>query len=214
MADGYQFYGSSEISPGVRPAVVVVDFQRAFTTSLLGMGGTDLIERAVGNAARLLLVARGAGVPVLQFVVSFDPQEGGLGPWRHKLPQMAAITRASGWADVDDRIWHDSDTLLFKRWPSAFAGTPLASLLVTAQVDTVIVVGCTTSGCVRATVVDAFSNGFLTLVPEDAVGDQGQGPHDANLLDCHRRYAEVTTTDRCIAYLERVADDAAVTAAG
>jgi maleamate amidohydrolase len=69
----------------------------------------------------------------------------------------------------------------------------------------VIVTGCTTSGCVRASVVDAFSNGFLTLVPEDAVGDQDQGPHEANLLDCQRRYAEVTTTDACIEYVERLA---------
>ena len=84
-----------------------------------------------------------------------------------------------------------------------FAGTPLAALLNAQRIDTVIVTGCTTSGCVRASVVDAFSNGFLTLVPEDAVGDQAQGPHDANLLDCQRRYAEVTTTDACIEYLRR-----------
>ena len=85
--------------------------------------------------------------------------------------------------------------MLVKKWPSAFAGTPLERSLISQRVDTVIVTGCTTSGCVRATIVDAFSNGFLTLVPKDAVGDQDQEPHDANLLDCQRRYSEVTTVD-------------------
>ena len=111
------------------------------------------------------------------------------------------ITAGSPWVEIDERLRDPSDSLLTKKWPSVFAGTPLAALLNAQRIDTVIVTGCTTSGCVRASVVDAFSNGFLTLVPEDAVGDQAQGPHDANLLDCQRRYAEVTTTDACIEYL-------------
>ena len=106
--------------------------------------------------------------------------------------------------EIDERVLGSRPTrCIAKKWPSVFAGTPLAALLNAQRIDTVIVTGCTTSGCVRATVVDAFSNGFLTLVPEDAVGDQAQGPHDANLLDCQRRYAEVTTTDACIEYLRR-----------
>jgi maleamate amidohydrolase len=202
-ADAYGVYGRGTVEPGDRPAVVVVDYQKAFTTSGLGLGGSDLIERGVVNAARLLRVARETGVPVFQFVVAFGEAEGGLGLWRNKVPKLGEITSDSPWVEVDERVWDPSDTLLKKKWPSVFSGTPLAALLNAQRIDTVIVTGCTTSGCVRASVVDAFSNGFLTLVPEDAVGDQEQGPHDANLLDCQRRYAEVTTADACIEYLQR-----------
>jgi maleamate amidohydrolase len=201
----YAAYGRGTVEPGDRPAVLVVDYQKAFTTDGLGMGGSELIERGVVNTARLLQAARAAGVPVFQFVVSFGEQEGGLGLWSRKVPDLARITAGSPWVEVDERLWDPSDSLLTKKWPSVFAGTPLAGLLNAQRIDTVIVTGCTTSGCVRATVVDAFSNGFLTLVPEDAVGDQAQGPHEANLLDCQRRYAEVTTTDACIEYLASLA---------
>jgi maleamate amidohydrolase len=201
----YGAYGRGTVEPGDRPAVIVVDYQKAFTTDGLGMGGSELIERGVVNTARLLPAARAAGVPVFQFVVSFGEQEGGLGLWSRKVPALASITAGSPWVEIDERLWDPSDSLLTKKWPSVFAGTPLAGLLNAQRIDTVIVTGCTTSGCVRATVVDAFSNGFLTLVPEDAVGDQSQGPHEANLLDCQRRYAEVTTTDACIAYLQSLA---------
>jgi maleamate amidohydrolase len=201
--EAYGVYGRGTVEPGDRPAVIVVDYQRAFTTNGLGMGGTELIERGVVNAARLLGVARATGVPVFQFVVAFGESEGGLGLWSRKLPKLAEITSDSPWVEVDERVWDPSDSLLVKKWPSVFAGTPLSALLNAQRIDTVIITGCTTSGCVRASVVDAFSNGFLTLVPEDAVGDQAQGPHDANLLDCQRRYAEVTTTDACTEYLRR-----------
>ena len=201
MTDGYSVYGNGTVAPGDRPAVLVVDYQKAFTTAGLGMGGSPLIERGVVNCARLLKVARATGVPVFQFHVSFGEAEGGLGLWANKVPKLAQIAVGTPWVEIDERVWDPSDSLHAKKWPSVFAGTPLTALLNARRVDTVIVTGCTTSGCVRATVVDAFSNGFLTLVPEDAVGDQEQGPHDANLLDCQRRYAEVTTTDACIEYL-------------
>jgi nicotinamidase-related amidase len=81
----------------------------------------------------------------------------------------------------------------------------LHSLLTYARCDTVVVTGATTSGCVRATIVDAFSNNFRTIVPEDCVGDHEQGPHEANLRDVHRRYAEVTTSNEVLAYLAELA---------
>ena len=199
----YGVYGNGTVAPGDRPAVLVVDYQKAFTTDGLGMGGTPLIERGVVNTARLLPVARETGVPVFQFHVSFGEAEGGLGLWVNKVPKLAEIRVGTPWVEIDERLLDPSDSVIAKKWPSVFAGTPLTALLNAQRIDTVIVTGCTTSGCVRATVVDAFSNGFLTLVPEDGVGDQSQGPHDANLLDCGRRYAEITTTDACIEYLRQ-----------
>jgi len=193
-------YGQRRIEPGERPAVLVIDLQYAFTDPAFVAGGADLIARATDNTARVLGVARDAGIPVFQTNVQWrTPRE--LGLWPVKLPFTAEITPGSRWAQIDERVWNKSDVLLPKHWPSFFCGTPLHSLLTAAGCDTVIVTGCTTSGCVRATTVDAFSAGFRTLVPEDCVGDQGRDAHESNLRDVHRRYAEVTSADEVIAYL-------------
>ena len=197
-------YGQRPIEPGERPAVLVIDLQYAFTDPAFPLGGAPLIERAVQGTARVLHAAREAGVPVFQTVVAWREDGSDIGLWPVKLPVLREVTLDSRWAQVDERLWDDSDCLLVKKWPSFFHGTPLASLLTAAGRDTVIVTGCTTSGCVRATTVDAFSNGLRTLVPEDCVGDQGQDAHDSNLRDVHRRYAEVTSADGAIAYLERI----------
>jgi maleamate amidohydrolase len=197
-------YGQEPIEPGERPAVLVVDLQYAFTDPAFPMGGAELVERAVEGTARVLAAARAAGVPVFQTVVAWREDGSDLGLWPVKLPRLAEVTLESRWAQVDARVRDDSDVLLVKKWPSFFHGTPLASLLAAAQRDTVIVTGCMTSGCVRATTVDAFSYGYRTLVPEDCVGDQGADAHLSNLRDVHRRYAEVTAGDDVVAYLAGV----------
>jgi maleamate amidohydrolase len=197
-------YGQESIEPGERPAVLVVDLQYAFTDAAFPMGGSELVERAVEGTARVCAAAREVGVPVFQTVVAWQEDGADLGLWPIKLPRLREVTLESRWAQVDARVWDDSDVLLVKKWPSFFHGTPLISLLTAAQRDTVIVTGCMTSGCVRATTVDAFSYGFRTLVPEDCVGDQGPDAHQSNLRDVHRRYAEVTTADEACAYLAGV----------
>jgi maleamate amidohydrolase len=202
-------YGQASIEPGERPAVLVVDLQYAFTDPAFEFGGAELIERATANTARLLETARASGVPVFHTVVAWE-DERDIGLWTIKLPPCAKITPDSRWATVDERVWSESDTLLPKKWPSFFHGTPLHSMLTLARRDTVIVTGCTTSGCVRATTVDAFSNGYRTLVPEDCVGDQGDDAHRSNLRDVHRRYAEVTSSDEVIAYLEGARNPGAI----
>jgi maleamate amidohydrolase len=204
-------YGQASIEPGERPAVLVIDLQYAFTDPAFEFGGAELIERATVNTVRLLEVARTAGVPVFQTVVAWEGERD-IGLWSIKLPPTARITPGSRWAQVDERVWADTDVLLPKKWPSFYHGTPLHSLLTAAGCDTVIVTGCTTSGCVRATTVDSFSNGFRTLVPEDCVGDQGRDAHLSNLCDVHRRYAEVTTADEMIAYLAGLRQPAATPA--
>jgi maleamate amidohydrolase len=203
-------YGQAAIEPGERPAVLVVDLQYAFTDPAFPMGGAPLVERAVEGTARVLEAARRGGVPVFQTVVAWRDDGADIGLWPIKLPRLGEVTLESRWARVDERVWDDSDVLLVKKWPSFFHGTPIFSLLTAAGRDTVVVTGCMTSGCVRATIVDAFSYGFRTLVPEDCVGDQGREGHESNLRDVHRRYAEVTTGDEVIAYLDRVAAEVAV----
>jgi maleamate amidohydrolase len=200
-------YGQARIEPGERPAVLTIDLQYAFTDPDFPFGGAELVERATQNTAELLHEARAAGVPVFHTVVCWKDEKE-LGLWTIKLPPCAEITPESRWAQLDERLWDERDTLLPKKWPSMFNGTPLHSLLTALQRDTVIVTGCTTSGCVRATTVDSFSAGFRTLVPEDCVGDLGRDAHDSNLRDVHRRYAEVTSSAEVIAYLRRLREPA------
>jgi maleamate amidohydrolase len=197
-------YGQDRIEPGERPAVLVIDLQYAFTDPAFPMGGAELVERATEGTARVLEAARAGGVPVFQTVVAWRKDGSDMGLWTVKLPRLTEVTLGSRWAEVDERVWDDSDVLLVKKWPSFFHGTPLVSLLAAAQRDTLIVTGCMTSGCVRATTVDAFSYGYRTLVPEDCVGDQGLDAHLSNLRDVHRRYAEVTTAADVVEYLAGV----------
>ncbi len=153
----------------------------------------------------LLAAARERGMPVLQTRVAFREDGADLGLWAAKMPALRDLVSGSSYAELDGRLLDDRDIVLVKRWPSAFHGTPLGSLLSVRGVDTVIVCGCTTSGCIRATIVDAFSEGYRVLVPTDAVADHDQEPHDANLRDCARRYCDLTTVDDAIGYLARVA---------
>lgn len=197
-------YGQGRIEPGERPAVLVVDLQYLHTDHASPLAGAPLIDRAVESTARVLDAARDAGVPVFHTVVCWEG-ETELGRWIHKLPFLVECTPDSHWAQVDERLRAPGDVLLPKKRPSFFHGTPLHSLLTFVGCDTVVVTGATTSGCVRATIVDAFSNNFRTIVPEDCVGDHERGPHEANLRDVHRRYAEVTTSDEVLAYLAELA---------
>jgi maleamate amidohydrolase len=197
-------YGQARIEPGERPAILVVDLQNLHTDPASPLAGAPLIDRAVANTATVLAAARDVEVPVFHTVVCWEGERE-LGMWKHKLPFLANCTPDSHWAQVDKRLWEDGDVLLPKKRPSFFHGTPLHSLLTFAGCDTVVVTGATTSGCIRATIVDAFSNNFRTIVPEDCVGDHEHGPHEANLRDVHRRYAEVTTSEDVLGYLAELA---------
>jgi maleamate amidohydrolase len=104
--------------------------------------------------------------------------------------------------EMDPKIHHEKNFTYCKNAPSMFFQTPLITFLVKQNIDTVIVTGCTTSGCVRATIVDAFSYGFRVLVPEECCGDAAEGPHRANLTDVGRRYADVTSSAEVLAYLD------------
>ncbi|OEU97097.1 hydrolase [Streptomyces oceani] len=187
---------------GTRPALLIIDVQyrtvgtrpqpfeeatKEFTTSC-GQAGWD----AVGRISTLLGVFRDTGWPVLYPHVapkrSYDA--GRLGA---KVPGIMDIPE-HGYDFVQEVAPADVDVLLPKRHPSAFFGTPLTSYLVEAGVDTLVVAGCTTSGCVRSSVTDAFSLNFRVAVPSDAVYDRSPVVHEANLFDMAQKYADVSTT--------------------
>ena len=163
------------IGYGKHPALLVIDMQLGFTAPERSPLAGNL-ESQVAAINRLIPAARKNGTPIVFTVVAYDPKipgDGGL--WPQKAPALLELKVGSELVELDPRLQHEpQDLLLVKKYASAFLGTPLASTLVSRGVDTVIVTGCTTSGCVRATVVDALSYGFRPIIPEEAVGDRAR----------------------------------------
>ncbi|MDY7106888.1 MAG: isochorismatase family protein [Actinomycetota bacterium] len=195
-------YGAGSLSWGSHPVVLVVDFQRAFTKPVLPMGGGDHIVAAVHKAADVLAAARPAGIPVIHTAVAYDPGGHDLGLWNEKVPALREVTIGSEHAEVDPLLWDESDSLIVKKGPSAFFGTALAPMLTRYRCDTLLIMGATTSGCVRATIVDAFSHGFPPFIVTDACGDQDRTSHQANIDDCTRRYAEAIDAAEAVARIK------------
>lgn len=202
MADIYEdrSYGEGTIGFGDKPGIVVVDLQRAFTDADYPTGGAPLIERATENTARLLDAAWRAGVPVASCYVGYNNTRE-MPHW--KVGAIKDLIIGSPACELDPRI-HDADydVVLRKTGPSIFFDTSVQSFMTKERVDTMIVTGCVTSGCVRASIIDAFSYGYRTMVPEDCVGDHDEAPHLANLEDVRRRYADIVMADDCIDYIE------------
>lgn len=169
------------------------------------MGQSSLVARAVEATGRLLDVARAASVPVIFCTTWFRPDRSDMPPW--KISSMDRWIEGSWEAEVDERLWRDGDIYVVKKAPSIFFGTPVFSILTLARIDTVLMTGANTSGCIRASTIDSFSYGFKTIIPRECVGDQGQAPHDSNLLDIERRYADVISLEAAIQYLESTCVD-------
>lgn len=204
MSDSFKNagYGQGDIGWGTRPAIIAVDFQMAFCDPEFALGRSAHAQRAISNAARLFPAARAAGIPIIHTAVAWA-HDTEFARW--KVPALRDIAPGSYGASIHPDLWDDTDVYILKRFPSAFFGTDMSSILTTNSIDTVLVTGVTTSGCVRATIVDSFSHGFRTIAIDDACGDQDAGPHDANMLDVGRRYADVIQTDDAIANFKRLA---------
>jgi len=188
---------------GRRPAVVCTDLIRGFTDPAAPMGLASF-GAVVPAARRVLDGARRAGALVALVGSTYDPEFREAGAWERKVTH-SGLVHGSEWIEFDDGLDQaPSDQVVYKRYPSSFFGTDLASRLVSEQIDTVIAIGAATSGCIRATVVDAVSLGFRVAVVEDAVGDRELLPHLANLFDMGTKYADIVTVDQVLAYLEGV----------
>ena len=199
-AKQYGTYGQFAVGFGSKPAILVVDLQLGFTDPTFDMGGAPMIERAVENTARLLKVARKANIPVAKCVMGYGSKRE-QPHWKVGASRELIVGRTE--CKIDPRVHDpDYDMTIVKNGPSIFFQTPVITFLTRERVDTVIVTGCVTSGCVRASVIDSFQYGFRTIVPEDCVGDYDEGPHRANLQDVERRYADVTDADTVIDQIE------------
>jgi maleamate amidohydrolase len=193
---------------GSRPAVLVVDFIRAFTDPASDLGGE--LDAEVAAARQIVDAAREAGAPIVFSTVEYDAALQEAGVWLRKIPSSKWLIEDTPWVEVDERMgMRAGDMLLAKKYASCFAGTDLVSRLVSQGVDTLIIAGCTTSGCVRASAVDACSLGFRTIVVREAVGDRAVLPHVANLFDIDMKYGDVISVDETLDHLAGVAATAA-----
>lgn len=192
-------YASMPIGPGRQPAILVVDFQLAFTDPRFPLGGLPPIHAARDRTAELLAAARARHVPVAACYTAYGSGND-MPPWKVKAVREEFF-HGHPCTAMDPKIHHPDHFTYCKNAPSMFFRTPLSTFLVKQGVDTVIVTGCTTSGCVRATIVDAFSCGLRVLVAEECCGDPDPEQHRSNLRDVGRRYADVMSTRDVEAYL-------------
>lgn len=189
------------VSMGARPAVLVVDFINGFTDPNCRVGAD--LSSEVDSATTLLTSARGSGVPVYFTTIAYQPDLSDLGLWQAKVPGLVDLTFGSPYVEVDARLERrDEEPIIVKRGASAFFGTDLAATLRSAGIDSLILCGASTSGCVRASAVDAMQYEFPTLVPRECVGDRAQVPHHANLFDIDAKYANVVPLQQVLTYIE------------
>lgn len=203
--DSHRFPGIGDrVGFGERPALVVVDLSLAFTDPSSKLGAD--LDAVVDDVARVVEIARAAGdVPIIFTTVAYGERERVAAyAMLRKFPAALEVEPGSRWTEIDPRLApRPGEPVITKVFPSAFFGTTLSTYLTAAGCDTVIVTGASTSGCVRATAVDAVSHGFRVIVPRGAVGDRLQSAHDANLLDIDMKYGDVLETDEVIAHLAR-----------
>jgi maleamate amidohydrolase len=177
---------------GQRPALLIIDFVRAYLVkdSPLYAG----VEQARADCELLLRAARAARIPVIHTNVVYQPggRDGGI--FFRKVPALSCFEKGkhpelAAFAEGLEPI--DGETVISKQYASAFFGTSLSATLTSQQIDTVLIAGLSTSGCIRASTVDCVQHGFIPVVVREAVGDRAPGPHEANLFDLQAKYAEV-----------------------
>lgn len=186
---------------GARPALILIDFCQAYFEP--GNALYSEVDAALESALRLRVAARAAGLPVVLTNVVYHPTGFDGGRFYEKAMPLKNFLKGSPMGAFGPGLEPFEDELIVsKQYPSAFFGTSLASTLTAAGIDSVILTGLTTSGCVRASCVDAMSHGFRTAVVAEACGDRHAAPHEANLFDMNAKYADVVSEAETIAFLE------------
>jgi maleamate amidohydrolase len=187
------------------PALAVIDMTLGFTDPESPLA-CDL-EGPISEIQKLLRAARRAEIPIVFTTVAYrESDKLTAAAFIDKVPALLSLQAGTRWAEIDPRIApRETEPVLNKLFASGFFGTGLSSLLIAAGIDTLIITGASTSGCVRATAVDALQYGFSPIVPSEAVGDRNPDAHDANLYDIDAKYGDVILVQEALDYLEEVA---------
>jgi maleamate amidohydrolase len=197
---GDREFGGS-VGLGEQPALLVIDLINAFTDPETDLGAD--VSGVLEQTARLLEAFRERDLPRYFTTVAFEESYGDAGRFIEKVPALKELRLGTDAVAVDERVAPvDDERVVLKKYASAFFGTDLETELTTHRVDTLVLAGVTTSGCVRATAVDSLQHGYRTIVPADAVGDRAEGPHRANLFDIDAKYGDVVTTDDVLERLD------------
>jgi len=188
----------ASVGMGRSPALVIVDFVVGFTDPAHFGGGN--IKESIEKTFHLLAHARRKGWPVAHTRVVYADDGSDAGSFTRKAPNLVKLTETSPLSQIVPELQPiPGEFVIRKRQASAFFGTELAGWLQWRGADTTLICGCTTSGCVRASVVDAVSHNFRTIVVTDCVGDRAIGPHEANLFDMGQKYADLMTSEEIMA---------------
>lgn len=200
-SDNYAGVFAGRLKPGQSPALLIVDVVAAYLdpSSPLFM---DTAQAAKDSNRRLVEAARAAGIPVIFTNVQYRADGADGGVFYRKAPVLKVFAQGSPHgAFPPDMTPLAGDQVFTKRYPSAFFGTGLAEMLTAQGTDTLIITGYSTSGCVRASALDAMQYGFVPLVVREACADRHEGPHEANLFDLQAKYAEVITEAEALAVI-------------
>lgn len=194
-----------EMGFGERPALLVIDIMKAFTDADMPLGADLSVQ--IGHINTLLDAADAASVPAFFSIVSYEEADcRDAGVWGNKMSGLFDLTTGSDAVQLDPRLRKRPGSSVFnKKYASCFFGTDFVSRLQSRRIDTLIITGCTTSGCVRASAVDAVQYGFRPIVVEEAVGDRSQPAHAQALFDIQAKYGDVRSLDDTVAQLEQLA---------
>lgn len=203
LAENYRAAYDRRIGFGRRPALVLIDFVRAYfdpDCELYADAGP-----ALASALRIRKEARRWGIPIIYTNVVYLPDGRDGGVWFRKAKPLRNFTVGNPMGEwPDGLVPGDDERVISKQYASAFFGTSLAPMLTAMGVDTLIHTGVSTSGCVRATCVDCCSHGFIPIVVRDAVGDRHPAPHEANLFDMDAKYGDVVSESDALDYLATI----------
>jgi maleamate amidohydrolase len=204
LKENYRGVFDSHMGFGRSPAIIVVDFINAYTQPDSPLYAPAVVE-AVKATMPLLEAAREKKVPIIYTRVLYHPTGADGGLFVQKVPTLRKMVEGEPLADIVPELPPGADdVILVKQYASAFFGTSLAAMLTARGADTLIVTGCSTSGCIRATAVDAMQNGFRPIVPRECVGDRHEGPHEANLFDINAKYGDVVSVEDVISRLDAI----------
>jgi maleamate amidohydrolase len=206
MADAadknYAGVWDSRLGFGEKSAIIVIDLLQGYTTEGSALYAPGVVE-CVKEVPELLDAARAKGVPIIHTRVLYTApnyEDGGV--WIKKAPVLRDLVLGNPYAEFcEEVVPKPGEPIIVKQYASAFFGTSLVATLNGLRVDTLIITGCTTSGCIRATAVDAVQHGYRPIVVRECVGDRHDGPHEANLFDINAKYGDVISKEETLEYL-------------